>query len=69
MIRMLFAGQGHHRSGDLEQLPEVGGSCPPIGGGGLISGVAFAIKQLKPSCKVIGVQASVVSYVCFPPGR
>jgi len=33
----------------------------PIGGGGLISGVAFAIKQLKPSCKVIGVQAGVVA--------
>lgn len=29
----------------------------PIGGGGLASGVAFAIKSLKPSCKVYGVQA------------
>lgn len=30
----------------------------PIGGGGLISGVAFAIKHLMPRCKVIGVQAA-----------
>ena len=29
----------------------------PIGGGGLISGITYAIKQLKPSCKVYGVQA------------
>ena len=45
----------------LEQLPEVEQVVVPIGGGGLISGVAFAIKQLKPSCKVIGVQAGVVA--------
>ena len=30
------------------------------GGGGLISGIALAIKSLKPSCKVIGVQAATV---------
>ena len=30
----------------------------PVGGGGLISGVAFAIKSLNPNCKVYGVQAS-----------
>lgn len=30
----------------------------PIGGGGLIAGVAFAIKHLMPRCKVIGVQAA-----------
>lgn len=29
----------------------------PIGGGGLISGIATAIKSIKPSCKVIGVQS------------
>ena len=33
----------------------------PIGGGGLISGIAFAIKSLKPSCRVIGVQAAAVA--------
>ena len=45
----------------LEQLPEVEQVVVPIGGGGLISGVALAIKELKPSCKVIGVQAGVVA--------
>ena len=53
----VIAGQGTIGLEILEQLPEVEQVVVPIGGGGLISGVAFAIKQLKPSCKVIGVQA------------
>ena len=54
----VIAGQGTIGLEILEQLPEVEQVVVPIGGGGLISGVAFAIKQLKPSCKVIGVQAA-----------
>ena len=42
----------------IQELPLVDTILVPVGGGGLISGVAFAIKQLKPSCKVIGVQAA-----------
>ena len=57
----IMAGQGTLGLEILEQLPDVDAIFVPIGGGGLISGVAFAIKQLKPSCKVIGVQASVVA--------
>ena len=38
-------------------MPDVDAVIVPIGGGGLISGVAYAIKHLKPSCKVYGVQA------------
>ena len=57
----VIAGQGTIGLEILEQLPEVEQVVVPIGGGGLISGVAFAIKQLKPSCKVIGVQAGVVA--------
>ena len=57
----VMAGQGTIGLEILEQLPEVEQVVVPIGGGGLISGVAFAIKQLKPSCKVIGVQAGVVA--------
>ena len=57
----IMAGQGTIGLEILEQLPEVEQVVVPIGGGGLISGVAFAIKQLKPSCKVIGVQAGVVA--------
>ena len=54
----VIAGQGTIGLEILEQLPEVEQVVVPIGGGGLISGVAFAIKALKPSCKVIGVQAA-----------
>ena len=42
----------------LEQLPDVDAVLVPVGGGGLISGVAFAIKHLRPECKVYGVQAA-----------
>ena len=54
----VIAGQGTIGLEILEQLPEVEQVVVPIGGGGLISGVAYAIKALKPSCKVIGVQAA-----------
>ncbi len=53
----VIAGQGTIGLEILEQLPDVEAVIVPIGGGGLISGIAFAIKQLKPSCKVYGVQA------------
>ena len=56
----LFAGQGTIALEILEQLPDVEQVIVPIGGGGLISGVAYTIKQLKPDCKVIGVQAATV---------
>ena len=42
----------------MSQLPEVEQIVVPIGGGGLISGIAFVVKQIKPKCKVIGVQAA-----------
>ncbi len=54
----VIAGQGTIGLEILNQLPNVDAVVVPIGGGGLISGVAFAIKQLKPSCKVYGVQAT-----------
>ncbi len=54
----VIAGQGTIGLEILEQLPDVEQVLVPIGGGGLISGISFAIKQLKPSCKVIGVQAA-----------
>lgn len=54
----VIAGQGTIGLEILEQLPEVEQVVVPIGGGGLISGVACAIKQKKPSCRVVGVQAA-----------
>ncbi len=54
----VIAGQGTVGLEILEQLPDVDAVLVPIGGGGLISGVATAIKLLKPDCKVYGVQAA-----------
>lgn len=53
----VIAGQGTIGLEILEQLQDVDSVVVPIGGGGLISGIAFVIKMLKPSCKVYGVQA------------
>lgn len=53
----VIAGQGTIGLELLEQLPDVDVVIVPIGGGGLASGVAFAIKSLNPSVQVYGVQA------------
>ena len=57
----VIAGQGTIGLEILDQLPDVEQVVVPIGGGGLISGIAFAIKSLKPSCRVVGVQAAAVA--------
>lgn len=54
----VIAGQGTIGLELIEQLPELDAVVVPIGGGGLISGVAFAIKNLNPNVKIYGVQAS-----------
>ena len=54
----VIAGQGTIGLEMLDQLPEVDAVVVPVGGGGLISGVAYAIKNLNPHVKVYGVQAS-----------
>lgn len=53
----VIAGQGTIALELLEQLPDVDVVIVPIGGGGLISGIAYTLKSLKPSVKVYGVQA------------
>lgn len=53
----VIAGQGTIGLELLNQLPDVEVVIVPVGGGGLISGVAFALKSLKPDVKVYGVQA------------
>ena len=54
----VIAGQGTIALEILKSLPDMDVCIIPVGGGGLISGMAFAIKALKPSAKVIGVQAA-----------
>ena len=54
----VIAGQGTIGLELLEQLPDLDAVIVPIGGVGLISGVAFAIKHLNPNVKIYGVQAS-----------
>lgn len=54
----VIAGQGTIGLEVLDQLPDVEAVIVPIGGGGLASGVAFAIKQLNPKVEVWGVQAA-----------
>jgi len=53
----VIAGQGTIGLEILEDMPDVDAVVVPVGGGGLISGVAFAIKSLRPDVKVYGVQA------------
>ena len=57
----VMAGQGTIGLEILEQLPDVEQIVVPIGGGGLISGIAAAVKSVKPECRVIGVQAASVA--------
>lgn len=54
---LVIAGQGTIGLEIIRQLPDVEAVVVPVGGGGLISGVAFAVKTLRPDIKVYGVQA------------
>jgi threonine dehydratase len=54
----VMAGQGTIGLELLEQIPELEAVVVPIGGGGLIGGIACAIKQSNPAIRVIGVQTS-----------
>ncbi|HEY6249571.1 MAG TPA: threonine/serine dehydratase, partial [Candidatus Angelobacter sp.] len=52
----IIAGQGTIGLEILEDLPDVKTVLVPIGGGGLISGIATAIKETKPAARIIGVE-------------
>lgn len=54
----VIAGQGTIGLEIIEEMPDADAVIVPIGGGGLISGVAMAIKELRPDIKVYGVQAA-----------
>jgi len=67
----VIAGQGTIGLELLEQLDAIDVICVPIGGGGLISGIATAIKELKPSVQIIGVEPELsnVMYQSFQKGE
>jgi threo-3-hydroxy-L-aspartate ammonia-lyase len=54
--RRIIAGQGTAGLEIVEQWPEVEAVVVPVGGGGLLSGVATAVKALRPDVRVIGVE-------------
>lgn len=59
----VIAGQGTIGIEIAEEHPEVSVVVVPIGGGGIISGIAIAVKELIPNVRVIGVQAENVSSI------
>jgi threonine dehydratase len=56
----VIAGQGTIGLEIYEQNPDLDALIVPVGGGGLIAGVALALKTLKPSLRIIGVQAESI---------
>src|SRR5580704_12468070 len=57
----IIAGQGTMGLEILEELPEVETVLVPVGGGGMISGIAAAVKLSKPSVKVVGVEPALAA--------
>jgi threonine dehydratase len=56
----VIAGQGTIGLELLEQIPDLDAVVVPVGGGGLIGGIACAIKETRPGVRIIGVQAAAV---------
>jgi threonine dehydratase len=56
----VVAGQGTLGLELLEQRPDMDAVLVPVGGGGLIAGVALAVKSVRPAVRVIGVQAETL---------
>jgi threonine dehydratase len=68
---LVVLGQGTVAFEILEQGPDVAAIVAPVGGGGLIAGIGVAVKQLRPSVRVIGVQteASAAIYHSLRAGH
>ncbi len=67
----IIAGQGTIALEILEELPEVDTVIVPLSGGGLISGIALAVKIASPNIRVIGVSMDVAPamYHCIKAGK
>jgi threonine dehydratase len=57
----IIAGQGTVGLEIVEDLPDVAAVLVPVGGGGLASGVALAVKAVRPGCRVIGVEPELAA--------
>ena len=68
---VVVAGQGTIGLEIMEDLPQAEAVVVPIGGGGLIAGIATAAKAMNPRIKIIGVQpeASPAAYLSLKEGR
>jgi len=60
--QLIIAGQGTIGLELAEQVPHVGTVLIPIGGGGLATGIATALRALKPEVRLVGVQAGIDGY-------
>lgn len=59
--RYVIAGQGTVGVEILDDIPDVDAILVPVGGGGLVSGIALAAKSVRPEIRVIGVQPAAAS--------
>jgi threonine dehydratase len=62
---LVMAGQGTIGLELLDDLPDLAAVLVPIGGGGLIAGIATAIKETRPDVRIIGVEASAAPSMNF----
>lgn len=67
----VIAGQGTIALELIEQLPGIEAILVPVGGGGLIAGIAFVLKKIKPGIHIIGVQAegAPAMFLSFKEGK
>ena len=60
--QLIIAGQGTIGLELAEQVPDMGTVLIPIGGGGLSTGVAIALRAVRPDVRIVGVQAGIDGY-------
>jgi threonine dehydratase len=58
---LVIAGQGTIGLELVDQVPDLGTVVIPVGGGGLASGIAIALRALRPGVRIVGVQAAACS--------
>jgi threonine dehydratase len=57
----IIAGQGTMGLEMLEQVPDLSTVLVPVGGGGMISGIAIAIKEVRPDVRIVGIEAEAAA--------